>query len=250
MMVLGSLQNKLHHAPALKMTLLNVLYQDPDYVVIDKPSGLLVHRTALDTAATEFALQMLRDQIGQEVSPCHRLDRPTSGLLLFALNKNALTEAKMQFEAKTVRKEYIAIVRGWPPEAGDIDYDLRSEDNPDKVQAAQTHYRRLAQSEVPFPSGRYPTTRTALLQLTPKTGRKHQLRRHLAHLRHPILGDTRHGDGAQNRFLRTYCGCDRLMLRATHLEWQVADGRRIQIIAPPEPAFEDVLTKLRLHSRA
>ena len=225
---------------------LDIVYRDNDYVVIDKPSGLLVHRTALDKSASEFAVQLLRDQIEQVVHPCHRLDRPTSGLLLFALNKSALTAAKQQFEDKTIRKQYLAIVRGWTDSKGLIDYDLRSEDDPTKVQEAQTEYERLSQSEIPIPVGRYASARFSLLLLRPQTGRKHQIRRHLAHIRHPILGDTRHGDGAQNRFLRNNCHCKRLMLRATRLEWTKMDGRRTHIAAGLEAEFETIRQRLKL----
>ena len=225
---------------------LPIIYQDADYVVINKPAGMLVHRTPLAAAADVFALQVLRDQLGQEVFPCHRLDRPTSGVLVFALNKDALRAAQEQFQNRTTTKTYLAVVRGWAPESGHIDYDLRSEEEPDKVQDAQTDLRRLAISELPIPSARYSSTRCSLLELRPRTGRKHQLRRHMAHIRHPILGDTRHGDGAQNRFLREYCGLQRLLLHASMLELPVSAGKCLSFEAPLDSQFEQVLEKLEL----
>ena len=226
---------------------LNIIYQDTDYVAIDKPSGLLVHRTKLDSLATEFALQMLRDQIEQQVYPCHRLDRPTSGILLFALNNEAHSFAMTQFAEKQVKKEYHAMVRGWTEDSGSIDHDLRSEDNPEKSQSAQTEYSRVAQSQLELPVGRYPSARFSLVKLTPLTGRTHQLRRHLAHIRHPILGDTRHGDGTQNRFIREHFNIHRLLLRATHLELQHPNrAQNICIDAGPEPEFEAALSSLKL----
>ena len=226
---------------------LPIIYQDADYVAIDKPPGLLVHRTQLDTQATVFALQILRDQIGQAVYPCHRLDRPTSGILLFALNPSAHRFAQDQFAAQTARKEYHAVVRGWTADDGFIDYALRCEQRPDKSQSAQTEYRCLRRSQIDRPVGRYPTARFSLLELRPRTGRRHQLRRHLAHLRHPILGDTCHGDNTQNKFLRQHCGLQRLLLRATRL--QIAHPHRtapLCLQAPPDPQFEQILTDLEL----
>ncbi len=226
---------------------LSIIFQDADYVAIDKPPGLLVHRTALDKHATEFALQILRDQIGQEVFPCHRLDRPTSGILLFALNREALCFAQAQFAEKTTHKEYNAVVRGWAPDADEIDYNIRSEDDPTKSKSAQTHYICINRCQLELPVGRYPTARFSLLKLTPLTGRKHQLRRHLAHIRHPILGDTYHGDSTQNRFLRDNLGVQRLLLRATTLEFDSASSNtRIRIEAPQACEFTELVTQLKL----
>ena len=117
---------------------LQVLYQDQHYVAIDKPSGLMVHRSPLDKMETVFALQLLRDQLGQEVWPCHRLDRPTSGVLLFALNEKANREAQVLFAQGKTQKTYEAVVRGWTEPEGRIESDLRSEENPEKVQEALT----------------------------------------------------------------------------------------------------------------
>ncbi|MBT63374.1 MAG: tRNA pseudouridine(65) synthase TruC [Puniceicoccaceae bacterium] len=229
---------------------LKVLYQDADYIAIDKPAGLLVHRSPLDRLATEFAVQMLRDQVGQPVNPCHRLDRPTSGVLLFALNTEATRAAQSAFAEHHAIKTYHAVVRGWLEGCGEIDYDLRSEENPNKVQTAVTQYRSLKQSSVAVPVGRYSSARTSLVELQPKTGRTHQLRRHMAHLRHPILGDTRHGDGAQNQFLRSHCGQQMLLLRAVRLQIpHPMTGEQLDIHANKDPAFEYALQRLELAKR-
>lgn len=226
---------------------LRILYQDSHYVAVDKPAGLLVHRTALDPTETNFALQQLRDQLDQPVFPCHRLDRPTSGVLLFALTQEALRHAQTQFAAQRTEKRYQAVVRGWTPAEGRIDYPLRLEERPKKIQEAVTCFHKLRQSAVKKPVGRYPEARFSLLELRPKTGRKHQIRRHLAHLRHPILGDTRHGDGAQNRFLREHCGRQMLLLRATALELPVPWAiEPIRIEAPEDPIFAAMLQQLGL----
>jgi len=224
---------------------LKIIYQDEHYVAVDKPAGLLVHRSPLAKNASEFALQLVRDQIGYAVHPCHRLDRPTSGVLLFALDRESLRFTQKELADQGCEKVYHAVVRGWTDDSGEIDYDLKAEEAPHKVQSAQTDYRTLARSEVPQPVGPYQQARFSLVELRPKTGRKHQLRRHMAHLRHPIIGDTRHGDGAQNRFLRAHCGCQRLMLRAESLSFTHGNSKeRIRIKAGAEEEFQKIAAKL------
>ncbi|GAB5382047.1 MAG: tRNA pseudouridine(65) synthase TruC [Aliiglaciecola sp.] len=191
--------------------MLEVIYQDEHVVAIHKPAGLLVHRSLIDKRETVFAMQMLRDQINQHVFPVHRLDRPTSGVLLFALSSDVARMLTEQLTLKHVSKTYYAIVRGYSPEQGQIDYALK--EKLDKIadkkarqdkapQDALTDFQTLQSFELPFPVGRYQSARYSLVKLMPKTGRKHQLRRHMAHIRHPIVGDTTHGDGKQNQFVR------------------------------------------------
>ena len=201
---------------------LRVLYQDQYLVAIDKPAGLLVHRSWLDKHETRFAMQMTRDLIGKHVYPVHRLDRPTSGVLLFALDPVTARRLSEDFALHRVQKEYLALVRGWAPEQLYIDYPLKEEldkiadvfADPDKpAQSAQTWLQRLQTIELPHAvSPRHPSSRYSLVRLLPHTGRKHQLRRHLAHISHPIVGDTTHGDGRHNRFFREQFDCQRLML--------------------------------------
>ena len=201
---------------------LRLLYQDEYLVAIDKPSGLLVHRSWLDRHETQFAMQMTRDLIGQHVYPVHRLDRPTSGVLLFALDPQTARTLSEDFAQHRVQKEYLALVRGWTPDQLFIDYPLKEEldkiadkfatvDKP--AQEAQTQLQRLQTVELPYAvSAKHPTSRYSLVRLMPHTGRKHQLRRHMAHIFHPIVGDTKHGDGRHNRFFREQYDCQRLML--------------------------------------
>lgn len=226
---------------------LRVLYRDDTLIAIDKPAGLLVHKSPIDRHATQFAVQMLRDQIGQKVYPCHRLDRPTSGVLLFALDSVSLTAIRNAFDKHRVDKVYHAIVRGWTPDSGCIDYPLRSELNPSKVQDAVTDYQTLERSVVGRPVGRYAQGRFSWLRLCPKTGRTHQLRRHMAHIRHPIIGDTRHGDGTQNRFARQQCGRQLLMLRAIQLKLpHPVTGAPLTVNAPMNEAFQSCGKALQL----
>ncbi|MCB1736000.1 MAG: tRNA pseudouridine(65) synthase TruC [Gammaproteobacteria bacterium] len=235
---------------------LTVLYRDTHLIAIDKPSGLLVHRSGIDRHETRFAMQILRDQIGQRVHPLHRLDKPTSGVLLFALDADTARLTGPLFECHRVRKHYLAVVRGWTDAEGHIDYPLREildaitdakarDDKP--AQTAITDYRTLGQTELPFPVGRYPSARYSLLELEPRTGRKHQLRRHMKHIFHPIVGDTTHGDGRHNRLFRDRFGSDRLLLhcRAMTLPHPVT-GDALSIEAPLSADFAATLAHLSL----
>jgi tRNA pseudouridine65 synthase len=228
-------------------TPLRILFRNTDFVAVDKPAGCFVHRSSLDPQASPLVLQLLRDQLNCAVWPCHRLDRPTSGVLLFALNKNALRSAQEAFAAGQIKKTYRAVIRGWIEAEGCVDAPLRREDGGRGPQAARTLYRRVAQAELPTPVGRYLSARLSLVELRPATGRRHQLRRHMAHIRHPILGDTRHGDGAQNRLLRELCRSQQLMLRAVSLALPGLRGQPpVRIEAPGGGPFERALKRLQL----
>ncbi|MEE4145967.1 MAG: tRNA pseudouridine(65) synthase TruC [Halieaceae bacterium] len=201
-----------------------VIYRDEHLVAINKPSGLLVHRSPIDRHETRYALQLVRDQIGQRVYPVHRLDKPTSGVLLFGLCGDSARALSSQFVAGSVHKHYLAVVRGHCPQAGCIDYPLRPERDriadrdrsPElPVQNAITHYRRLATVELPLAVERYPQTRYSLVSLRPETGRRHQLRRHLKHIGYPVIGDAKHGKGVHNRFFQAQYDCHRLLLACT-----------------------------------
>lgn len=232
---------------------LQVLYRDDHFIIVDKPSGLLVHRSEVDRHETRFALQMVRDQIGQRVYPAHRLDKPTSGVLLFALHAEAARKIMEQFQNNRIQKTYTAVVRGYSDEQGCIDHPLKEE--PDKMtdrkarrekaaQAAVTHYRRLDRIELPFPVGRYTTTRYSLLAVTPHTGRKHQIRRHMKHIFHPIVGDTTHGDGRHNAFFRRQFNCHRLLLAATGLSLtHPYSGEQLSVTALPDGSFMDIMER-------
>ncbi|MDQ7004550.1 MAG: tRNA pseudouridine(65) synthase TruC [Ghiorsea sp.] len=233
---------------------LEILYQDKYLVAVNKPSGLLVHRSMIDKYETRFALQMVRNQVGQHVYPAHRLDKPTSGVLLFALNPDIAKQVGGQFAAHTVEKTYLAVVRGFTDEQGIIDYALKEElDKKSDRQAKQnkeakdavTHYQRLATVELDEPVGRYATSRYSLVRLMPKTGRKHQLRRHFKHIFHPIVGDTTHGDGKHNQMFRDKFSCHRLLLAATCLSFEhPVFQERISIEAGLDESFASVLHHL------
>ncbi|BET61632.1 tRNA pseudouridine(65) synthase TruC [Yersinia pseudotuberculosis] len=206
--------------------MLEIIYQDEHIVAVNKPAGWLVHRSWLDRNETVFVMQTVRDQIGQHVYTVHRLDRPTSGVLLMALSSDVARMLSLQFEQHQIQKTYHAVVRGYVLEGGTVDYAMAEEldkiadkfTKSDKApQPSVSHYEALAQVEVPLAIGRYETARYSLVALKPETGRKHQLRRHMAHIRHPIIGDSTHGDLRQNRGVAQHFGCSRLMLHASHL---------------------------------
>lgn len=238
----------------IEILMLTILYKDDYIVVIDKPSGLLVHRSMIDKNETQFALQMTRDQIGQYVYPVHRLDKPTSGVLVMALSSEVAAKLSQQFMEKTITKKYIALVRGFTEEAGCIDYPLKEEvdkmtdkkahqDKP--AQEAVTHYKTLWQGEVPIAVGRYPNARYSLLSLTPETGRKHQLRRHMKHIFHPIVGDTTHGDGKHNTMFRERFSLTRLLLVAKEISFEhPVSNELIHLSASIGEEFENVLLGL------
>lgn len=196
-------------------------------MAINKPSGLLVHRSPIDRHETEFAVQILRDQIGQFVYPVHRLDKPTSGVLLFALDKERAKLMGEQFRSRESKKSYLAVVRGYIDESGVIEHALsvkldkiadKDSSNDKEAQEATTHYRRVATVEIPFAVGKYDKTRYSLVSLEPQTGRKHQLRRHMKHISHHILGDTKYGRGEHNKLIREEFNCHRMLLHASSLQ--------------------------------
>ncbi|MCU5774677.1 tRNA pseudouridine(65) synthase TruC [Erwiniaceae bacterium BAC15a-03b] len=206
--------------------MLEIIYQDEYLVAVNKPAGWLVHRSWLDRNEKVVVMQTVRDQIGQHVFTAHRLDRPTSGVLLMGLSSEVGRLLSQQFEQHQMQKTYHALLRGWLDGDAQLDYPLTEEldkiadkfatgDNGPK--SAITDYRSLAQVEMPVAIGRYDCARYTLVELQPHTGRKHQLRRHMSHLRHPIIGDSAHGDLKQNRGAAQYFGCQRLMLHASSL---------------------------------
>lgn len=207
---------------------LPIIYQDEQFVAIHKPAGLLVHRSPIDKHETRYAMQLLRNQIGQWVYPLHRLDRPTSGVLLFGLSPEIAQKMGAAFEAHRIQKTYHAIVRGYIAEAGIINHPIKptADFKSDKqrvtkkeAQEAVTEFKRLGRLEVPYEVDRFPSSRYSLVELAPKTGRKHQLRKHLKHLSHPIIGDPKYGKSIHNRFFQNHFDCHRLLLAATALRF-------------------------------
>jgi tRNA pseudouridine65 synthase len=219
--------------------MLDILYLDDYLAIVHKPAGWLVHRTPLDKGETRFVLQTLRDQIGQHVWPVHRLDKGTSGVLVFALTAEVARTLGQAFETgEGLHKTYRAIVRGWPLPEGWIDHplkrmpdDMRSER--EEIQPAQTRYQTLRRGELPIAQGAFPSLRWAEVQLHPLTGRRHQLRRHMKHIAHPIVGDATHGKGPLNRAVAARVGVTRLWLHALRLDMRhPVSGQALTVDAP------------------
>jgi tRNA pseudouridine65 synthase len=228
---------------------LPILYQDEYLVAVNKPHGLLVHRTSLAVDTDQFAVQILRDQLGQRVYPVHRLDRKTAGVLLFALNEEVNSLMQQQFQNGQVEKTYHAIVRGFTPDSGEIDYPLKRDDG--VVQEAFTAFRTLQRTEVPFQTGKHPTSRYSLVELKPTTGRMHQLRKHMAHIMHPIIGDRPHGCNKQNRFFKERFGMETMLLHAYFVAFaHPVTGMRVQIYADLSPEMGNTFELFNFISRA
>ncbi|WP_434360888.1 tRNA pseudouridine(65) synthase TruC [Parasalinivibrio latis] len=233
---------------------LEILYRDEYLIAVNKPSGMLVHRSWLDKGETRFVMQTLRDQIGQHVFPLHRLDRPTSGVLLFGLSSEIASTMMPMFAGREMKKTYHAVVRGWMMEGAVLDYPLKEEY--DKVadkfatkepeyKDAVTEYHPMARAELPIPLGKFSTCRYSLVEMNPHTGRKHQLRRHMHHLNHHIIGDVNHGDGRHNRIFRSEFSAHQLLLHASELHFtHPVTEEKVEIHARVDACWDRVLKGL------
>lgn len=217
--------------------MLEVLYKDNDFIAINKPHGLLVHRTKLAKDATSFALQIVRDQIGQHVYPAHRIDRKTGGILLFALNETSLKMINSLFTERKVEKTYQAIVRGFCDDTGIIDYPIKKENG--KMQEAVTEFETINKVELDVQFGHHPTSRYSLVKIYPKTGRMHQIRKHFKHIRHPIIGDRPYGCNKQNKLFKEKWNITHLMLHASELKFlHPITNKSVKISASLQKEFE------------
>lgn len=226
--------------------MLDILYRDEHLIAINKPHGLLVHRSSIANDTSEFALQKLRDQIHQPVYPAHRLDRKTGGVLLFTLDKETDRMIQPLFSEKKIDKRYLAVLRGFCPNEGTIDHPLSKENG--TIQEAVTHYQMLAQAEINVPHGKFPTSRYSLVEANPETGRMHQLRRHFAHIFHPIIGDRPHGCNKQNKLWKELFAMDTMLLHASSLSFTHPYSQEIiEIKANLQPEFLRVLEILNIN---
>jgi len=218
------------------MPLLDIVFQDDDLVAINKPHGLLVHRSPIAKDVEEFALQILRDQLNRRVFPVHRLDRKTGGVLLFAFSKEVEKVMQQQFYENQVNKKYLAVVRGYTPDEEEINYPLRKENG--TLQEAFTKYKTLARAELDVPMGSHATSRYSLVEANPQTGRMHQLRKHFSHIFHPIIGDRTHGCNKQNKLFTDRWHLDTMLLHASQLSFNhPVTGRPVHIEAPLQEEF-------------
>ncbi len=225
-------------------TLLEIVYEDEELIAINKPHGLLVHRSAIARDVREFALQSLRDQVGYKIYTTHRLDRKTSGILLFSKNKEAQSWIQKQFQASKVEKTYEAIVRGYVTDSIHLDYPLINDKG--KVQAAESFICPKEYFEIPLINQRHNTSRYTRVEVKPITGRYHQIRKHMAHLRHPIIGDRPHGCNKQNKLWKEQLHIDHMMLHASKLCLIKLSGETIMISAKKSEAFAKVQSFLKV----
>ena len=220
--------------------MLDIIYRDEHLIAINKPHDLLVHRSSIAADVEEFAMQILRDQIGAKVYPAHRIDRKTGGVLLFALDKDTEKAMQQQFMNNQVNKKYLAIIRGHTPDSGEIDYPLRKENG--TLQDAFTAYRTLQRAELQVPLGKHETSRYSLVEAEPTTGRMHQLRKHFAHIFHPIIGDRTHGCNKQNKLFKEKWEMTTMLLHASQLSFtHPVTNEPVIINAELQAKFLDVI---------
>jgi len=215
---------------------LDILFQDDHICAINKPHGLLVHRSRIAADASEFAIQILRNQLGVKVYPGHRIDRKTGGILVFGLVKEMDSALQTLFMDQKVDKTYWALVRGYTDDSGTIDYALRKENG--TLQEAVTHYKTLSRTQIDLPSEHHPTSRYSLVEVKPETGRMHQIRKHFKHIFHPIIGDRPHGCNKQNRMFVEKFQMNTMLLHAQRLQFtHPVTGAPVDIKAPLQPEF-------------
>lgn len=225
--------------------MLEILYQDDDIVAVNKPANLAVHRSKFVGPDDAFLIDLLREQVEGRLHLAHRLDRATSGVLLVARSPEVAGQLGEQFMGRSVRKHYLAVVRGWPePEEGTVDYPLPGSRDTGPRRDASTDYRRLATVEVDIPLGRYEKQRYALVAAEPRTGRFRQIRKHFAHIHHPIVGDSQHGRGDHNRLFKQHFASHRLLLHASALSFaHPADGRPLTLQASLDETWLKLLDR-------
>ena len=225
--------------------MLNIIYQDESLVAINKPHGLLVHRSPIAADVSVFALQILRDQLGRYLYPIHRIDRKTSGVLLFAYTAEVAAKLQLELESFDTQKRYVAIVRGYFPDEAINERPLINDK--DKLQEATTLFRCLKRTELPIAYGPYETSRYSLIEALPKTGRMHQIRKHLKQMRHPIIGDRSYGCNKQNKLFLQQWDMRRMMLHAESLTLKHPEtGAPLIITADFQSEFLRMIDELKL----
>jgi len=216
---------------------MEVVLSDERFAVVAKPAGLMVHDSKLARGETDFAADQLREQFGKPIFLIHRLDRATSGCLLLAFDRDAASVLGKSLMAHAFQKDYLVVCRGWPAVDFTVDYALDGGPGKPLKKPAITEFRVLAKGELPEAAGGFETSRFSLLQARPLTGRFRQIRRHLKHVDHHLIGDTSHGDGVRNRMFRMR-GVHRMLLHAWRLQFpHPDDGAMITAEAPPEGEF-------------
>jgi len=221
---------------------IDILFEDDSILAVNKPAGLLVHRSSIAADESDFLLERLREQVGAPSFLAHRIDRATSGVVLLAKTRAIAGDLGRQFMQRRVLKRYLAVVRGWPAADGVIDYALPDVRERSPRKAAVTRWRTLATATVPIALGKYAEQRYALVEALPETGRYRQIRKHFHHVSHHIVGDTSHGRGDHNRLWRMHFGVHRMLLHAWRLELcHPLSGAALALHATPDATWAGVL---------
>lgn len=230
--------------------MIDVLFRDEHLAIVDKPAGLMAHASPMARGEEDFLLDRLREQFARPVFLIHRLDRATSGCLLLAFDRDTASALGKIFMSREVEKDYLAICRGWPEADFTLDYPLDGGPGKPEKKPAITRFTRLATAEIDTPSEHHETSRYALLRCSPQTGRYRQIRRHLKHLSHHLIGDSSHGDGRHNRNFRML-GVHRMLLHASRLALvHPLSGEPLQVHAPLDAQFQRALALLSMSDAA
>ena len=226
---------------------IEILARGEHWLAVNKPVGINVYESTYTGPSESTVLGLMRSQLGiGRVHAIHRLDHATSGVLLLAVDARTAAVLSGQFETRAVSKRYIAVVRGSPAAVFDVDHPLSGADNKGAPKPALTRFRTLGRVTLPIPLSKHPEARYALVEALPETGRYHQIRRHLKHAAHPIVGDVKHGKGEHNRVFRQY-GVHRLLLHARGLSFVDPDrGEPVVVTAPFDASFERALAMFGL----
>lgn len=228
---------------------IDILFEDEHLIVVNKPPGILVHRTPISEDKV-FLMQQLRDQVGYKIFTIHRLDRGSSGVLIFGKYAEMSGMMSQLFIQRSIEKKYLVVVRGWLEDYDVIDYPLKDLETGVLIPLqAKTAFNCLKRSEINAAVGlRYSTARFSLVEAIPETGRRHQIRKHFAHISHPIIGDKRHGDVKHNSYFRDHFGLERMFLHASSVSFIHPITNTIQtIVAPLDVEFEQGLEMMELN---
>lgn len=223
--------------------MIDILYKDSHFVAVNKRSGLVVHPTKLAPGAIAL-LPSLRKQLGRYVYPVHRIDRGTSGIVLFGLDSGVAGRVGELMRSRKVDKQYLAVVRGYVKDQQRIDYAIEDSDKASVKRESVTDYWRVSQVEIPYEVGPYEKSRYSLVMAKPLTGRRHQIRKHFAHIRHPVIGDTKYGDDDHNKLYKKAFQCGRLLLMASALGFDHPyTGERVEITCPVPKRIEAIFER-------
>lgn len=217
--------------------MLTICYEDTSILAVNKPNNILVHHSSMANNKTDelSLVQLLYNQINQHCFPIHRLDRKTSGIVLFAKKKEDVAKWQHLFITNNIQKEYYGIVRGYAPLKGVIDSPVKGRDA--KIhKSALTNYKRLATKELDIPVEPFDTSRYSLLALYPKTGRMHQLRVHLNKISYPLIGDPKYGDRFHNRMFANQLQYSNLFLHAKSLQFIHPDTKQLICVIADFPS--------------